>query len=115
MSSKEDRALSQGLRLERRLELQRTLEELLGSKNVYFETPPDFTMRYPCIRYKRSRYDTSHANNHPYRITSMYELTYIYKDPDDEVVYWLAQLPMCRHDRQYTANNLTHDVFTIYY
>ena len=110
-----DMSATQGLRLDRRLKLQRTLEELLGSRNVYFEPPPNFKMRYPCIRYNRSRYDSMHADNRPYRLTSRYELTYIHKDPDDEMVYWIAQLPMCSHDRPYVKDNLFHDVFTIYY
>lgn len=107
--------MTDNFRLQKRLELQKTFEELLGSKNVYFEPPPNFKMAYPCIRYSRSRFDVRHADNRPYKLTACYEVTYIYNDPDDDMVYWITQLPLCRHDRQYTSNNLTHDVFTIYY
>lgn len=101
--------------LDKRLELQKLLEDILGSKNVYFEPPPNFKMKYPCIRYKRARYDPQYADNIPYKLVSRYELTFIYRDPDNETVYRLAQLPMCSYDRPYTADNLSHDVFTLYY
>lgn len=106
---------SDAIQTHRRLKLQALLEEVLGSKNVYFEPPPNFKMRYPCIRYQRSRYDAQYADNHPYKLSSRYELTFIHKDPDNETVYRIAQLPMCSHDRPYTANNLSHDVFTLYF
>lgn len=115
LCKEEMKPLGLGIRLHRRLELQKMLEELLGSKNVYFEPPPNFMMKYPCIRYRRSRYDARYADNRPYKLESRYELTYVYTDPDDEMVYWLAQLPMCTHDRTYVADNLHHDVYTIYY
>ena len=101
--------------VDRRIELQRLLEAILGSRNVYFEPPEGTKMVYPCIRYKRARYDARHADNRPYILTSRYELTLIYTDPDNETVYKLAQLPSCRHDRNYKADNLTHDTFTLFY
>lgn len=103
------------IQMDRRLELQYKLERLLGSKNVYFEPEPNFKMKYPCIRYKRARYDAQYADNRPYKLDSRYELTFIYRDPDNETVYRLAQLPMCSHDRHYTADNLSHDVYTLIY
>lgn len=101
--------------LNRRLELQKLLEDILGSKNVYFEPPPNFQMKYPCIRYKRVRYEPVRADNLAYLMNARYELTFIYRDPDNDVVLKLANLPMCTHDRPYVSNNLHHDTFTIYY
>ena len=103
------------IQMGRRLELQKLLEDVLGSKNVYFEPPPSLMMKYPCIRYKRARYDAQYADDRPYKLVSRYELTFIYRDPDNETVYQLAQLPMCAQDRHYTADNLSHDVFTLSY
>ena len=101
--------------MDKRLELQTLLEQLLGSKNVYFEPPPNFTMKYPCIRYKRVRYDAQYADNRPSKLAPRYELTFIYRDPDNETVEAISWLPMCSHDRHYTADNLSHDVFTLTY
>lgn len=82
--------------------------------NVYFEPPPNFQMEYPCIRYKRVRYEPIYANDSPYQLHERFEITAIYYDPDSEIVRNLAMLPMCSHNRHYTSDNLSHDVFILY-
>ena len=37
-----------------RLNLQDKLEEVLGSKQVYFQPPESLKLKYPCIVYSRS-------------------------------------------------------------
>jgi len=101
--------------MNRRLELQRLLEEILGSKNVYFQPPANFQMKYDCIRYERKKIDTVHADNTSYQLHDRYQLILIYRNPDSELPKRIAALPMCSHDRHYTADNLHHDVFTLYY
>ena len=34
-----------------RLDLQKIFEDILGSKNVYFQPPESLKMKYPAIRY----------------------------------------------------------------
>lgn len=99
----------------RRLELQALLEELLGSKNVYFQPPASIRMQYPAIVYKRDDIDNSFADNSPYRQQVRYSVTVIDPDPDSKIVAKIAKLPLCRYDRPYTSNNLNHDVFTLYF
>lgn len=94
-------------------ELQETLEDILGSLNVYFQPPPSVEMSYPAIVYFRSKIDNTHANNAVYRQEDSYELIVIDYDPDSEIVRKISQLPKCRHDRHYVADNLNHDVFTL--
>lgn len=72
-------------------------------------------MEYDCIRYVRSKISASYANNRPYNLRDCYQLTLIYRNPDSDLPHKIAMLPMCSHDRNYTADNLNHDVFTIYY
>ena len=72
-----------------RVELQSLLEELLGSKNVYYQPPESVKMQY--------------------------DLTVIAKRPDHPVIKKLLALPYCSYDRHYVADNLNHDVLTIYY
>lgn len=98
-----------------RIQLQTLLESLLGSRNVYFQPPPSVKMAYPCIVYELSQIDTKHANNRPYRHLRQYQLKLIDRNPDSGLIEKVAALPMCRFDRPYTADNLYHYVFNIYF
>ena len=98
-----------------RLELQTELEEILGSRNVYFQPPESVKMKYPAIRYSLSNIENTHADNRTYKQSKAYELILIDPDPDSEYADKLSQLPYCRFDRFYPADNLNHYVFTIYY
>lgn len=101
--------------MDNREELQTLLEEVLGSRNVYFQPPDNVRMSYPAIVYSRNRIANNHANDDVYRQSLSYELTVIDANPDSEIVIQVSQLPMCRHDRHFKSDNLNHDVFTIYY
>lgn len=98
-----------------RLELQSLLEEVLGSKNVYFQPPANVSMKYPAIVYSLSRIGNKHANDNVYMQSTSYSVTVIDKNPDSEIVDRVSRLPMCRFDRNYKSDNLNHNVFTIYY
>ena len=60
-------------------------------------------------------YVVYHADNAPYRLLDRYQVTAIYKNPDSDLPHRLAMLPMCAHDRHFTAENLNHDIFNLYY
>lgn len=98
-----------------RLELQAQLEALLGSRNVYFQEPPTVQMKYPCIIYKRDTTDTIFADNKPYKHKKRYQVTVIDRDPDSVIHEKVAALPMCSYDRFYTADNLNHDVYNLFF
>lgn len=98
-----------------RLQLQTELEELLGSRNVYFQPPASVRMQYPAIVYSRSNIENRHADNNVYMQSYFYEITVIDEDPDSEIVEKVSKLPTCRFDRHYKADNLNHDAFTLYY
>lgn len=98
-----------------RLDLQSKLEELLGSTNVYYDPPSNIQMKYDAIRYSKKKPDVKHANNKKYRTMSCYELIVIAKRPDSSVIDRLLELDYCVYERHYVANNLHHDVLTIYY
>ncbi len=83
--------------------------------HVYFQPPANVTMAYPAIRYERARIDNLSANNNVYKQDVAYTVTVIDKDPDSEIVRKVSQLPLCRFNRHYTADNLNHDVFLIYF
>lgn len=96
-----------------RLELQAVLKALTA--NVYFQPDENTTMAYPCIVYKRDRAHTAHADNSPYRYLKRYQVTVIDPDPDSGIPDKVAALPSCSHERFYTAGNLNHDVFNLFF
>ena len=98
-----------------RVDLQNVLEELLGSRNVYYQPPESLKMNYPAIVYTRKTIDNSYANNSVYKQNYAYEITVIDKNPDSEIVNKVSKLPTCRFDRHFKSDNLNHDVFTLYY
>ena len=98
-----------------RIKLQTELERLLGSRNVYFQPPSSVQMKYDAIRYSRKNIQNRFANNSVYNQQDCYEIVAIYKNPDSDLPRKISRLPMCSFDRHYTADNLNHDVFTIYY
>ena len=60
-----------------RLELQSKLEELLGCRHVYYQSPESVKMEYPAIRYSRSRIDSERADDTAYLKHKRYELIVI--------------------------------------
>ena len=87
--------------LDRRLELDAILRRI--------------TMHYPCIRYSRSHIDARFADNKPYLKHKRYELILIYEDADDDLPEKLIDEITVSHDRHYVADNLHHDVFSMYF
>lgn len=104
----------------KRLELHEILCAIInitepnGDRHVYFQPPESLKMRYPAIRYRRSRVDNRYANNAIYSQSTGYEVIVIDHDPDSEYSKKVSILPRCRFDRSYTVEGLNHDVYTIY-
>ena len=99
-----------------RLNLQAELEKILGSRNVYFQAPPTVKMQYDAIRYELSGKDLKYANNKNYRMTNRYDGVVITKNPDSTIPdKLLNHFEMCSFGSPYTAENLNHFPFTIYY
>lgn len=98
-----------------RAELGAFLRDSTGVPRTYFNPDASVRLTYPCIVYQRDRVDPEYADNGVYRLSYRYTLTLIDRDPDSEFVEKIALLPRCRHSRHYVADNLCHDVFTIYY
>lgn len=97
-----------------RLDLHEVLCNVLGSTNVYFQPPESVKMQYPAIVYSRDDLENFHANNGVYVQSPAYQVIVIDADPDSGIVDRVSKLPMCTFDRHYKADNLNHDVFTIY-
>ena len=98
-----------------RLYLQAVLISILGSNNVYFQPPASVQLQYPCIIYKRDDVIVNHADDLPYMQKTRYLVTVIDRNPDSEIPSKVAALPMCIFDRFYTADNLNHDVYKLFF
>ena len=101
--------------MDKRLQLHSILLEVLDSPNVYFQPPENVQMQYPCIVYARDNAVTQFAGNEPYKNTKRYKVTVIARNPDSEIPDKVALLPLCTMDRFFTAGNLNHDVFNLYF
>lgn len=98
-----------------RVELQSKLEELLGSKHVYYQPPESLKMEYPAIVYSKKDIKSTNADNIKYSYSNCYEVIVINKKPDNVVIEKILSLPYTTFNRHYKADNLNHDVLTIYY
>lgn len=102
--------------MDRRLQLHQILLDIMdGVHQVYFQPTENTKMQYPAIVYKRDYSDTQFAGNKPYAVERRYQITYIDRNPDSTIVEEIMQLPKCLHNRHFVADNLNHDVFSLYY
>lgn len=98
-----------------RSDLHSILLDVLGTDYVYFQPPTNIQLTYPCIIYKWDRAKTKFADNKNYRLAKGYQITIIDANPDSEIPDKIAALPMCLFDRFYTADNLNHFVYNLFF
>lgn len=96
-----------------RLQLHQLLETL--TENVYFQPPTNIQLKYPCIIYRRDFAETKFADDQPYSFMLRYMVTVIDPNPDSDIPAKVASLPRSLFNRFYTADNLNHDVFNVFY
>lgn len=65
--------------------------------------------------YQRDRRETRHADNKPYKSTKRYQVTIIDANPDSDIPDKIAELPLSSFERFFTADQLNHDVYTLFY
>lgn len=90
-------------------------ETIEAKPELYIQPPAGMQMSYPCIVINRGTGETSFADNQVHRHQKRYELTAIDEDPEGPWYDVLASLPRSRHDRSFPADNLNHDVFTLFF
>lgn len=96
-------------------DLQDFLETLINSRNVYFQPPASTNMHYPAIVYSLNDIRNKSADNSIYLQDNQYLLTVIDEDPDSEIAKIVSRIPTCNFSRAYTADNLNHFAYTIFY
>lgn len=95
--------------------LEGILQERDITAKVYIQEPSGMQMEYPCILIRRGTGNTKFADNVVFRHQKRYELTAIDEEPDSPLYDLLASLPRSEHNRSYPAENLNHDVFTLFF
>lgn len=99
-----------------RIELKNKLESISGVKAIYFQPPSTVKLKYPCIIYNRSGGRTIFSDDYPYLFRTRYLVTVIDKDPDSKIPDIIAKsFQMCIAETPYTADNLNHFPFSLYY
>ena len=99
----------------RRLEFQALLETLLGTRNVYFQPPEGFQMRYPCIVYSRDQMDEKFADDLLYSKTVCYRVMILDRDPDSAVPDKVAELRFSSFVTHYKVDQVNHDIYNVYF
>jgi hypothetical protein len=96
-----------------RLQLHQLLETF--TENVYFQPPTNVQLKYPCIIYKRDFAHTEFADDKPYNHMLRYAVTIIDSNPDSDIPKKVALMPLSVFNRFYTADNLNHDVYNVFF
>ena len=96
-----------------RIELQRYLESVLGSRNVYFEPPETLKMKYPCFVYNLSRMNPTKADNLPYRVTQEYDVQYITREPEVDIPMRFAYSKRFTGGQHFVADGMHHFNYSI--
>lgn len=99
-----------------RLELHEELCSLLGSRNVYFQPPENVKIHYPAIIYSLDTPEMQYADNLVYQRFKRYRVLIVAKDPEfglADVFY--KHFEYCRQERPYSAENLNHWPFALFY
>lgn len=98
-----------------RIDLQRKLESILGSKNVYFQPPDKTVLKYPCIIYSLDYMSTKFADNNPYNVSKRYNVAYIDRRPDSDIPDQLAMMHMTTFSSHMATEGLNHYYFNTYF
>ena len=96
-----------------RIDLHKKL--LAITPNVYFQPPESVKLNYPCIIYARRSSSARFADDILYLHKQGYGLTVIDRNPDSELLDKVVHLSLCSFDRHFTADNLNHDIYNLYY
>lgn len=100
---------------QKRLALDEFLCRTLGDLKCYYSPPPGYEMKYPCIKYDLADPKIKYADNIPYFMKLQWVITVIDENPDSSVADLFFNMPSCTFDRKYSANDLNHFVFSLYF
>lgn len=102
--------------MSRRKELHAILVEKIGdNKRVYYQPPENLNMEYPCIRYSKIPPAVRYADDKKYISKDKYQIIVLSKNPDEDVISSILDLPLSSYESHYISDNLYHDIINVYY
>lgn len=97
-----------------RLELHNELLQFLP--NVYFQTPSNVQMVYPCIVYTKTGRNRHFASDVVYLSQQGYNITVIDKNPDSVIADRIeSHFQYCGIEQYFVTDNLHHTTLSLYY
>lgn len=98
-----------------RLILQELLENVLDSKNVYYQEPPNKEMKYPCIVYRFERFNRQDADNTPYILNGRWVIHHMFKKVSDDTLKekLIREFKFCEFDRRIIKDGIYNDYYTL--
>ena len=101
--------------MERKNEISRLLHTLPVRDEVHFQPTEKVKLSYPCILYEFDGYRDFFASDGRHIVREKYTVTHIYKDPTQNLRGTIRSLfSYVDFDRVFIADNLYHDVYTIF-
>lgn len=101
--------------MRRKSELSLLLHTLPVNDEIHFQPPESVKLEYPCVLYEFDNYRDFNANDRKHITREKYIVTHIYKDPTQNLRETIMSLFIYVYfDRVFVADNLYHDVYTVY-
>lgn len=98
--------------------LHSILTSIKGPKKVYYQPPSTERLVYPCLIYTLEKINTRYANGNRYLSVPLYTLLLIDYDPESIIQKEIMDLRGDCHvkfNRYYTADNLNHWSYDLYF
>lgn len=101
-----------------RFELQSKLGSIFGdSTRIHYQPSSSDKLKYPCLIYTIKDGENWHADNKTYAFFPFYDVTHIYKNPDDGLAMTkklIEGLDGVRYDRAWKVDNLYHENLVVW-
>lgn len=97
------------------MKLQKLLERLLNSRDVYSKPPSSNKLGYPCIIFQKDGENVKFADDSRFVYYNRYSLIVVSREATPKVCDDIANLPLCSFLKRYVADNLYHNVYQLYW
>ena len=97
-------------------ELRQLQRDVLGYQNTYFQPPQEQKLKYDCVVYEITGFDTKRADNKSYLTRPSFQVTVISRDPETPLPRAIQEhFERCAPGRFFVRDNLYQFPFTIFY
>ena len=101
--------------MKRKNDIGKLLHTLPVQDEIHFQPSESVKLKYPCILYEFDGYRDFHGDDGRHIVRESFTVTHIYKDPTQNLRETIRSLfSYVRFDRVFIADNLYHDVYSVY-